>query len=373
MVARTDPINQAQLDVLRWVDGGCPDGVMTGNAYKVTARALEWRGLVVLSKRGGVWRAEVTDAGRYYVEHGRFPDYHWVSRKSARKRASRSQVRGAPTRSAVVQDTALTEPEVCRDPASVAERRPPSDTIARVSVGSRAAAQKLIDELIANKQMAVHQPDESALAEWRKVVDFAKRHKMIPDGCRVERSRYGRSELRIVLLQGVHPNAKPPIRAPTRSVVPDSIDEWHPLLAALKDPGAVFEVSTPLISRVLRFLHVLLTEAATRGYALRWSLDKKDGIVIVVEGREYCLTVSEETKKRDVLPTQEELADRKTYAWQRVQVETRMMPTGRLAVALFSSRWDRRNWADRKAWTIEDKLPAILAELRVEGAGRTRT
>ncbi|MCA2210565.1 hypothetical protein [Nocardia rosealba] len=363
MVTRTDPINQTQFDVLRWVDAGCPDGEMTGSAYKVSARALEWRGLVVLTKHGGVWRAEVTDACRHYLEYRKYPDDHWASRKPARKREPGSQATRLPTKSAVARNVTPSKLEVGHDPASGTQRRPPPHATARIAEERRAAAHSLIDELTANKQFIVHDLDESALAEWRKVVDFAKRHKMIPVGCRVEKTRYGRNGLLIMLVEGIHPNAKPPVGATNSSIVPNTIEEWHPLLAGLKDPGAGWEVSAPLIPRVRRFLHVLLTECTTRGYQVRWSREENVGVVITDDDQEYRLVVTEVTEKRDVLPSQEELGTRKTYAWQRVQAEGRIVPTGRLAVALFSSRWDRRNWSDRRAWTIEDKLPAILAEL----------
>jgi excisionase family DNA binding protein len=65
------PLNPQQETVLRWISNGYPDGVMEGFTYKTVAVALQNRRLVVVSRRGGVWRAEVTDAGRFYVEHGR--------------------------------------------------------------------------------------------------------------------------------------------------------------------------------------------------------------------------------------------------------------------------------------------------------------
>jgi len=41
-VTRTfSPLNDRQLEVLRWVGDGCPDGVMEGYSYKTTAVALE--------------------------------------------------------------------------------------------------------------------------------------------------------------------------------------------------------------------------------------------------------------------------------------------------------------------------------------------
>jgi len=66
------PVNARQLEVLRWVADGCPDGVMVGASCKTTAVALRNRRLLKVSKRGG-WHAELTDDGRYYLEHNRYP------------------------------------------------------------------------------------------------------------------------------------------------------------------------------------------------------------------------------------------------------------------------------------------------------------
>ncbi|MEJ3742810.1 hypothetical protein WEI85_05935 [Actinomycetes bacterium KLBMP 9797] len=55
---------------MRWIADGCPNGVMEGFTNKTVAIALQNRRLVVVSRKGGVWRAELTAAGRFYVEHG---------------------------------------------------------------------------------------------------------------------------------------------------------------------------------------------------------------------------------------------------------------------------------------------------------------
>lgn len=73
MVDRYAPLNQRQLAVLRWIADGCPDGVMAGFSYKTTALALQERRLVRVTKKRGVWRAELTDAGRFYLERGHHP------------------------------------------------------------------------------------------------------------------------------------------------------------------------------------------------------------------------------------------------------------------------------------------------------------
>jgi excisionase family DNA binding protein len=64
------PLNSRQVAVLRWISDGCPEGVMEGFTYKTVAVALRNRRLVEVSRKGGGWQAEPTDAGRFYVEHG---------------------------------------------------------------------------------------------------------------------------------------------------------------------------------------------------------------------------------------------------------------------------------------------------------------
>ncbi|WP_020013346.1 hypothetical protein [Promicromonospora sukumoe] len=60
-------LNQKQVDVLRWIDDGCPDGVyVDGYEHRIVARALQNRGLVTISGRGPTWSARVTKAGRQW-------------------------------------------------------------------------------------------------------------------------------------------------------------------------------------------------------------------------------------------------------------------------------------------------------------------
>jgi hypothetical protein len=65
-------VNARQFEVLKWIADGCPEGVMSDTGYKTTAIALRNRGLTTVSKRGG-WHAMLTDAGRYFLEHGDYP------------------------------------------------------------------------------------------------------------------------------------------------------------------------------------------------------------------------------------------------------------------------------------------------------------
>ncbi|GAB3849416.1 hypothetical protein [Dactylosporangium cerinum] len=78
----------------------------------------------------------------------------------------------------------------------------------------------------------------------------------------------------------------------------------------------------------------------------------------------------EEHDTADVLPDEDELAQRPVYAWQRFQPERWRLPSGRLVLELddpryrFGSRTGR--WADRTRWRLNDRLDDRLADALAE-------
>lgn len=60
-------VNARQLEVLRWVAEGCPDGRWPDGdfTYKTTAGALKGRGLVAIKGHARSWQATITEAGTY--------------------------------------------------------------------------------------------------------------------------------------------------------------------------------------------------------------------------------------------------------------------------------------------------------------------
>ena len=67
-MAHRKTLTQAQLDLLDWIDEGCPEGVMEGESHRISAAALRRRGLVQVSGRGRSWEAQITAAGREHLE-----------------------------------------------------------------------------------------------------------------------------------------------------------------------------------------------------------------------------------------------------------------------------------------------------------------
>ena len=66
-------LNGRQLETLRWISRGCPDGEQIGAGYKLTAQALQSRRLVRISRRHGVWTVEITADGQNYLDHADYP------------------------------------------------------------------------------------------------------------------------------------------------------------------------------------------------------------------------------------------------------------------------------------------------------------
>src|SRR5258708_8717942 len=54
-------LNDVQVAVVRWIADGSPAGVFDGYSHRISAAALQTRGLVRIVGRGATWRAALTD------------------------------------------------------------------------------------------------------------------------------------------------------------------------------------------------------------------------------------------------------------------------------------------------------------------------
>lgn len=110
-----DPrVNERQLEVLRWVADGCPDGKWAEGdfTYKLTANALKSRRLVKIRKGNAVekrWECTITEAGRHYLEHGDYPPGHVWSKVTMKPIHEEPKARGRPVKVKPTPDPALPE------------------------------------------------------------------------------------------------------------------------------------------------------------------------------------------------------------------------------------------------------------------------
>lgn len=107
------PVNDAQREVLDWlVAGGSQDPPWP--EMKLSAAALAGRGLVKVRRPGGKCTAELTEAGRYYVEHG---GYLGKPEKAERPPAPRPRRARRPARAGTPETSQA--PDEAREPVVV--------------------------------------------------------------------------------------------------------------------------------------------------------------------------------------------------------------------------------------------------------------
>lgn len=91
-----DPLNVRQVDTLRRIGDGADDVTSADAPLALTVYALRDRGLVTTPGQAGWRRAEITDAGRFYLEHGHHPRRPDRRSKRRRKKDPAKQIGIAP-------------------------------------------------------------------------------------------------------------------------------------------------------------------------------------------------------------------------------------------------------------------------------------
>ncbi|MCX6401821.1 MAG: excisionase [Propionibacteriales bacterium] len=74
-------LNERQVEVLRWISEGCPERAWESDTYKHSAVALRNRKLATVKGHGLRWTAAITEAGSFYLEHGKYPEGHYLAPK----------------------------------------------------------------------------------------------------------------------------------------------------------------------------------------------------------------------------------------------------------------------------------------------------
>ncbi|MFF7838237.1 hypothetical protein ACFZC6_05375 [Streptomyces ossamyceticus] len=191
--------------------------------------------------------------------------------------------------------------------------------------------------------------DDDQVAEWRKVIDYAKRHGLEPPGKRIEKVRFGAGGLELYLAEGPHPNSGSRKQRGDASVVPvpTRLTSPHSVVAALRDDEERLAMPPALRRRSLLLLQALAAEAVRRGYGVRekraYYLPREGGVSVVVDGFACDVTVKQEFPQ-----------------------STNPERAARLVVELDHSRTSRPGrWRDRKSGALEDSLGVILGEIEV--------
>jgi hypothetical protein len=139
----TPRLNDTQTAMLRWLATEPADGEAI-NPQRLTARALATRKLVKISGRGPTWHAALTDAGRHYLEHGEYPEGHFLTQRKPQPEPVPPQRERPVKKPAVVHevDRAVDSPAAKRrrggrpaaDPVYTAEKPDPYDEKVLITV-----------------------------------------------------------------------------------------------------------------------------------------------------------------------------------------------------------------------------------------------
>lgn len=214
-----------------------------------------------------------------------------------------------------------------------------------VAQARRAKATELVERLVTEGSVVVSDPSEEEVTEWRRVINYAKRHGLEPPGKRIEKQSHGRRGMQLSLAKGPHANSREqtPDEAP-RVKVPTQLRSAHPVVAALRDNEKRLMMPVSLRRRALVLFQGLAAEAVRRGYVVTdrpgcsWRAGEVD---VVIDGYACAVTLQQEFPQ-----------------------STDPERSGKLVIELGYPRSDRQSrWGDRKRWVLEDILGAVLKEI----------
>jgi excisionase family DNA binding protein len=142
---RRQPLSDRQVNVLRWISDGCPDCEWPDESHKLSARALESRGLARVRRRGKRWHAVLTEDGQHYLDHGHYAQPQLPEPASPLSLARSGQTAGP--------SATMTARRAVRQATSSQERR--SLSAARTCIARQAARPSLLKDVLMRYKIVV--------------------------------------------------------------------------------------------------------------------------------------------------------------------------------------------------------------------------
>lgn len=339
-VRRWDPLNERQLHVLNEVAGGNDLSDPDAMHLRQSARALQHRGLLSISKKNGVWRAQLTDAGQFYLDHGHHPDHpdHVTS-----------DVSDAPRKTA----RKPTSPAAAAKSVTPAQQR--SESVVK-------RAERLIEQLRSEGGiLRIQDLDRAARAEYRRIIHAAKQHKLVPARHHLMYSGRDTGDLVIRLAEDGKDDETDwnRIRLSARTTDPGVI------VAAIEKDAANFNVTEESVPRAVNLIRELVEEG--RRHGLLFAVNKKTKhpkVVLQVGKSRRPVTITEEHDKVPHVPTEKERREMRRNPWHKVP-EHDSVPSGRLRLQI-ERGWNNHDaWTDTKRSTLEKRVRQIIRDIQV--------
>ncbi|MBK3578377.1 PE-PGRS family protein [Streptomyces sp. MBT65] len=355
---RWSPINDRQLALLIRIEDGTDPVTSDSPELALTARALKERRLITMPKQSGKWQAEITDAGRFYLEHGHHPDRPEPAPRGRRPRVSEPEVRPAPP----MQEQATTSPKTKQAPQRAGT--PPRSTPAEIGAALTAEVQQ------AGRFLRIPNPSDGERARYRRAFDAARQ--CAPEGYSLKYSGRAKGDFFLGLLRvtGEDETEWNRIRLARTRVITDVED----VIVAVTADHSAFEISEEVLPRVLSLLRILAEQALARHGEIAVSKKRRQPRpLLTVHGRTYEVGFRERQKPVRYVPKQ---PGRRTYDWQRVTPAQKFEPSGELELLVdqqsgHSYGW-KKEWADTAKKPLEEQIGSVFRALKARAEEQER-
>ncbi|MGW7431371.1 PE-PGRS family protein [Streptomyces sp. NPDC054861] len=345
---RWSPLNDRQLALLNRIGEGTNPVTSASPELAITSRSLKDRGLITMPKHGGKWQAEITDDGRFYLEHGHHPDRPEPTPRKQRPLAAE------PKPEAATPPRQRTTPSPEAKPAPARAAQPPRQSPAEIGAALIAEVQK------AGRFLRIPDPSEEERARYRRAFDAARQ--CAPDGFHLKYSGRAKGDFFLGLLRVTGEDDTEWNR--TRLARSRVITDVEDVIAAVTADHSAFEISDEVLPRVLSLVRLLAEQAqALHGDIAVSKKRRQPRPLLKVHGRTYEISFKERQKQVRYVPTQ---PGRRTYDWQRVTPAHRFEPSGELElhVSQGSGYGWKKEWADSAKKPLEDQIDAVLRALK---------
>ncbi len=343
----TRPVNDRQLEVLRWIADGCPKGKWPedDNIHKISAAALKSRGLATVTGHGRTWTASITAAGTHYLEHESYPPSD--------------------------------EPPVASVAANRSRREmPPKLDLGEGASETLAEAKALIEQLQKQGELTVSDPQESVRSRYRRVLHACRVHHLVPAGQELRFTGRSSGDIVIMLCTGSPADITnwDRIRTTARTVT-TNLDV---LRAAVETTSVLDAVSENLRSRAIEMVLGLAEEL--RAHELRLGVNvklKTPKLFVQVDTRRRSLELTEILDEVPHVPTDAEQRELRRSPWKQIP-KFDSVPSGRLHLKIErdgshqvdlghqSYRYERNSdsWSDEKKKPLETRIREIARAIK---------
>ncbi|MEU0156376.1 hypothetical protein [Micromonospora fulviviridis] len=299
-----------------------------------------------------MWRAQITDAGRFYLDNGIHPDHPDRLLGGAAAPRQRARIVNAAKRG----ESASAKSEAGGAVTAAGSASTPAAAMVE-------QARQLVERLQAEGgTVRVESPDSEERARWRRVIHAAKQHGLVTAGFHLKHTGRAAGDLIIRLSNDDDPDETDwnRIRLNTRRVTTDP----DLVFSALEKNPAGLEVTEASVPRALDLIRSLAAEARRRGHRVGVNTKTKNpSVYLQVDKTRRRVRLIEEHDDVPHVPTEQEARQLRRNRWM-VLPKTDRVASGRLRMEIARAGWDKKDtWADDKRTPLEKRLRRIIRDV----------